>query len=95
MKNLGDHANNWLKRAASSAPSPVTPHRTIYHSTYHIHSRLHVNKTLFTLNVFVNDIFDVFNAVCEQSKRNAFNTFLNGEKNGAKNVKCVQGFTPE
>ena len=86
MKNLGDHAKNWLKRAASSAPSQVTPHRTIYHSTYHIHSRLHVNKTLFTLNVFVNDIFDVFNVVCEQSKRNAFNTFLNGEKNGAKNV---------
>ena len=54
-----------------------------------------MNKTLFTLKVFVNDTIDVLNVMCEQSNRNAFNTFLNGEKNGAKNVKCEQGFTPE
>ena len=37
--------------------------------------------------------FTYFNVMCKQHHRNSFNTFLNGEKNGVKNVTCKPGFS--
>ena len=36
--------------------------------------------------VFVSGTFDVFNVMCEQYNKNAFNSLLNGAKNGAKTL---------
>ena len=33
-----------------------------------------------------------FNVICEHLHRTTFNPFLNGEKNGLKNVTCKQPF---
>ena len=47
-------------------------------------------KATFIRTVFVSgtfDLFDAFNAICEQHLRTAFNPFLNGEKN----VTCEPG----
>ena len=41
--------------------------------------------------VFISGILDLFDVMCEQHHRNSFNPFLNGERNGVKNVTCKPG----
>ena len=38
-------------------------------------------------------VLTYFNVMCEQHHRNSVNPFINGEKNGVKNVMCKPGLT--
>ena len=68
---------------------PKTDTEQIQKQTYSQYSGSHLP---FFCVIFLSYTFDLFDAMYEKYHRNAFNPFLNSEKNDAKHVGCEQDY---